>query len=74
MFKRERALLVGMAFDAAGISSDSQFRLFCFKSAVRVMAIAALHRPLEDLVMEWLDELRPRFSVTTKAELRLAHP
>jgi hypothetical protein len=57
MFEDERPLLVGVTLYARRIGTDSEFCLLLLETAVRIMAIAALHRPLEDLVMERLAEL-----------------
>ena len=71
VFVRERTLLVRMAFDTACICSRREARLFEFKSAVRVMTIAAPHRAFQNLVMERHVELRLYFVVTTRAKLRV---
>src|SRR5438270_504199 len=66
------ALLVRVALDAGCIRAGSKPRLFQFKPAVRIVAIAALHYSFENLVMERGVELRLHFTMTTQAELRLA--
>src|SRR6185295_11794729 len=73
MFEGERPLLVGVTLNASRISAGSQPRLFQFKAAVRIVAIAALHHTFEHLVMKRSVEIRLRFSVATHAELRLAN-
>src|SRR5437868_7075996 len=67
----ERPLLVGMALDAGGINADRQPCLFLLEAAVRIMAIAALHRAFEDAVMKRLGELRLHLVVAGQAELRV---
>ena len=72
MFEYEWPLLVGMAFDTGRIAADRQFRLFGFESAMCVMAIAALHRSLKNLVVKRFAELTLRFGMATDAQLRFA--
>jgi hypothetical protein len=57
MFEYERTLLVGVAFHAGLVSSDGQFGLLLIEPAVRVVAIAAAHRPFQDFVAEGFGEL-----------------
>jgi hypothetical protein len=52
MFKGEWALLVCVTLHAGRIGADGQSRLFEFKTAMRIVAIAALHRSFQNLVME----------------------
>ncbi|MEK6283440.1 MAG: hypothetical protein AABN95_24060 [Acidobacteriota bacterium] len=51
MFESERTLLVRVTLHASRISAGSQSRLFQFKTAMRIMAIATLHGAFENLVM-----------------------
>jgi hypothetical protein len=74
VFIGKRPLLIHVTFNARRVSAGGQSRLLKFKTAVRIMAIAALHRPFEDLVMEGLGEIRLSFTMATHAKLRLAHP
>ena len=71
MLKDERSLLVGVALDTSRVGADCQLRLFLLESAVWIVAIAALHRAFEHLVMKWFAELRFRFVVARHAKLRL---
>ena len=76
MFKNERALLIGVAFNAGRIDANREFCLLRLKPAVRIVAIAALQSALEHLVMKRLTELRFHFVVAGNAELlfiRLQH-
>ena len=72
MFVNKRSLLVRMAFDASSVSARRQSRLFKFEAAVRVVAIAALHRAFQHPVMERQIELVLGLTMTTETELRLA--
>ena len=72
MLENEWALFIGMAFNASRIRPDGELSLFLFKTAVRIVAIAAFHRPFEDLVPERLAELCFHFGMTAYAELRFA--
>ena len=67
---REGTLFVRVTLNASGVCAGSQPGLLEFKTAVRIVAIAALHRSLEDFVMKRLIEIRLCFSMTTHAELR----
>ena len=73
----KRPLFVGVALHARGIRASVEPCLFQFESAVRVVAIAALHRAFQHLMMEGAVELRLGLVVTRHAELRLVffeHP
>jgi len=72
MFVNERALLIRMTANARSIGADRKLRLFRLKSAVRVVTVAATHRPFEHFVMERLGELRLRLGMAGHAELGLA--
>ena len=71
VFEHERPLLVRMALDARGIRTDSELCLLLLEPAVRVVAIAARHCPLEDLVVKRLAELCLHFRVAADTEIRL---
>ena len=71
MFKSKWTLLIGVALETGGVSTNRQPRLFQLETTVRVVAVAASHGPLEDLVMLRHGELVFDFSVTTQAELWL---
>ena len=71
VFKHERPLLVCVALEAGRIRAYGKPRLFLLEPAVRVVAVRTLHRAFENLVMEWLCELRFRFVVAGHAQLRL---
>ena len=67
----KRPLFVGVALHARGIRASIEPCLFQFESAVRVVAIAALHRAFQHLVMERLRELCLRLVVASHTQLRL---
>ncbi len=52
MFESERPLLVRVTLHTSRICASGQSRLFEFKTAMWIMAIAALHSSFENLVME----------------------
>ena len=68
----ERALLVCVTLDASGVSTGGQSCLLKLETAVRIVAIAALHCAFQHLVMERQVELVLRFTMTTETKLRLA--
>ncbi len=68
----ERTLLVCVAFYAGRIGAGCQPGLLEFKTAMWVMAVAALHRAFEHLVMKRLVEVGLNFVVAAYAQLRLA--
>ena len=72
VFVNEWTLFVGMALNACGVATYGQPGLLCFKAAVSVVAIAAVHRPLKYLVMERFHELGFGFVMTRHTQLRLA--
>src|SRR5215213_4504972 len=72
MFVNERSLLVCVTLDASRVSAGRQSRLFQFETAMRIVAIAALHRTFQHLVMEGQIELVLRLAMTTQAKLRFA--
>ena len=68
----KRTLLVSVTLDAGSINASRQSRLFQLKSAMRVVAIATLHRTFQHFVMERQVELVLCFAMTTQAKLWLA--
>ena len=72
MLVNKRSLLVRVTLDASCVGSGRQSGLFEFKTAVRIVTIAALHRAFEHLVMERQIKLVLRLAMTTEAELRFA--
>ena len=72
VLKHKGALLVRVTLEARGVGAHCEPRLFQLKAAVRIMAIAAVHRALQHPVMEWTIELRFRLVMTLHAELRFA--
>ena len=72
MFVDEWSLLVCVTLDASCIGSCRESRLFEFETAVRIVAIAALHRAFQDLVMERQIELVLCLAMTTETKLRFA--
>lgn len=70
MFVSERALLVRMTLDTGSVRANGKPCLLKLKTAMRIVAIAALHGSFEDLVMERLAEIRLYFAVATHAKLR----
>jgi len=72
MFVNEGSLLVCVTLDASRVGAGRQSRLFKFETAVRIVAIAALHRTFEYLVMEGQIELVLSLTMTTQAKLRFA--
>ena len=67
-------LLVGVTLDAYRICTGSKSGLFEFKTTMWIMAIAALHRAFQHLVMERQVKLVLGLAVTTYAKLRFARP
>ena len=74
MLVNKWSLLVCVTLDAGCIGAGRESRLLEFKTAVRIVAIAALHRAFQHFVMERQIELVLRLAVTTQAKLRLAVP
>src|SRR4051794_26393173 len=58
VFEHERSLLVRVALDAGGVRTDREFGLLLLEAAVRIVAIAARHGPLEHFVVKRFAELR----------------
>ena len=70
MLVNERSLLVRVTLDTCSIGAGSESGLFEFKTAMRVMAIAALHRAFEHFVMKRQHELMFCFTMAAQTELR----
>jgi hypothetical protein len=71
MFVGERTLLIRVALNASSIRAGCEPGLLEFKTTMRIVAIAALHRSFENLMMKRLGEIRLRLAMTTHAQLRL---
>ena len=63
-------LLICVTLDTSCISARCQSRLLQLKATMRIVAIAALHRAFEHLMMKRHTESRLHFAVTAHAELR----
>ena len=74
MLVNKRTLLVDVALYTGGVGPRGQARLLEFKTAMRIVAVAALHGAFEHLVMERQIELVLRLAVAVQTELRLAVP
>ena len=74
VFEGKRALLVRVTLDARCICAGGEPRLLQFKTAVRIVAVTALHHAFENFMVKGLVEIRLGFSVATHAELRLTEP
>ena len=72
MFVNKRPLLIGVTLDARRIEAGRQPGLLEFETAMRIVAVAALHRAFQHLVMERQVELVLRFAMAAEAKLRLA--
>ena len=72
MFVNKRTLLVYVTLNASRIGARCQPRLFQLKTTVRIVAIAALHRAFQHLVVEGQLKLVLCLTVTAHTELRLA--
>ena len=70
MFERKWTLLIGVTLDTRGVSTNRQSCLFQFETAVRIVAVAASHSSLKNLVMRRHGELMFDFVMTVKAKLR----
>src|SRR5258705_12649291 len=73
MLEREWPLLIGVTPNTRGVSPGRESRLFRFKPAVRVVTIAALHRPFQNLVGKRLVVVGLWFSMATHTELTFTH-
>ena len=74
MLVNERSLLVCVTLDTGCVRTGREPRLLELKTAVRIVAIAAFHRPFQHFVMERQIKLVLSFAVTTHAKLRFAVP
>ena len=72
MLVYEWSLLVCVTLDASSVRARRQSCLFKFETAVRVVAIAALHCAFQHFVVERQIELVLGLTMTTETELRLA--
>ena len=73
MLVNKWTLLICVTLDASCISAGSKSGLFQFKTAVWIVAVAALHGSFKNLVMERQIELVLHLAMTTEAKLRFAH-
>ena len=71
MLVNKRTLLVGVTLDAGCIRTCRKSCLFQLETTVWIVAVGALHRSFEHLVVEGHIELVFDFRVTTQAKLRL---
>ena len=74
MFVNKRTLLVYVTLEASRIDARCEARLFKFKPSVRIVAVAALHRPFQHLVMEWQLKLVFGLAMAAQAELGFTGP
>lgn len=74
MFVDKWSLFVCMTLDAGRVRTGRKSRLLQFEATVRVMAITALNRTFQHLVMERQIELVLDLRVTTDTQLRFARP
>lgn len=72
MLVNKRSLLVRVTLDARGVGAGRESGLLELKTAVRVVAVAALHRAFQNFVVERQVELVLCLTVTAEAKLRLA--
>jgi hypothetical protein len=72
VFVCEWPLLIGVTLDASGVRAGGEPCLLEFKAAMRIVAIAALHRAFKDLVVKRHTERRFHLAVATETKLRLA--
>ena len=73
MFVDKRSLLICVTLDASCVRAGRKSGLLKLETAVRIMAIAALHRAFQHLVMEGQTKLVLDLAVTAYAKLRFAH-
>src|SRR5690242_19888518 len=72
MFVNKRTLFVDVTLDAGCVGAGGEPRLLQLKTAVRIVAVAALHCSFQNLMMEGHEELMLLFLVATQAQLRFA--
>ena len=65
----ERSLLICVAFETDSICTGRQSGLFRLETAMRIVTIAATHRPLKNLVVKRHIELVFGFAMTSHAQL-----
>ena len=68
MFEDKRSLFVRVTLEAGGVRSGRKPCLLLLESSVRIMAIAAIHRPFQHFVMKGSVELRLGLVMTRHAE------
>ena len=71
VLKGEWTLLISVTLNARSIRAGGEPRLLELESAMRIVAITALHCAFQNLVMERRTELRLHLAMTTQAKLRL---
>jgi hypothetical protein len=69
VFKDKRTLFIRVAFKTGAVVPDRQFGLSRFKTAVRVVTIAALHLSFQNFVTERFVEMRFDLAVTADTKL-----
>jgi hypothetical protein len=74
MLVNKRSLLVCVTLDTGCVSAGCEPRLLELETAVRIVAIAALHCAFQHFVMERQIKLVLGFAVTIQAKLRFAVP
>jgi len=74
VFVNKRSLLVRMTLDTCGVGARRESRLLQLETAVRIVAVAALHRAFQHLVMKRQIELVLCLAMTTETKLRFAGP
>ena len=72
VFVGKGALLISVTLDAGGISPGGQPGLFEFKTAMRIVAVAAAHSAFKNFMMKRLIECMLDFAMTPETELRVA--
>lgn len=73
VLKGKWACSLGMALGADGILIGSGLQLLAIEGAMRIMAVAASHKPFIHFVVERLSERRPYLRVAGVAKLGLGH-
>lgn len=79
MFKRERASLIGVAFETSFLVRQALFHEGRppshapggLESSVRIVTVRAAHKPFIDPVLEWHGEIRPNIPVARVTEFGL---
>ena len=70
----KRSLLVRMTLDARCVGARRESCLLEFETAMRIVAVTALHRAFQNLVMEGQIELMFCLTVATETKLWLTIP